>query len=95
MKKAGHVFTSMKTRFFKLEEGADGYELKYYGKEGDAKEKGTIMMKGAKIALLQETRRFEVTERQGRARVYKMECSTDEELQEWKAILDRAAAARA
>ena len=49
------------------------------------------MMKGAKIALLQETRRFEVTESQGSARVYTMECSTDEELQEWKAILDRAA----
>ena len=59
MQKAGHVFTSMKTRFFKLEEGADGYELKYYGKEGDAKEKGTIMMKGAKIALLQKTRRLD------------------------------------
>ena len=95
MKKAGHVFTSMKARFFKLEECTDGHELKYYGKEGDAKEKGTIMIKGAKIALLQKTRRFEVTESQGSARVYTMECSTDEELQEWKAILDRAAAARA
>ena len=40
MKKAGHVFTSMKTRFFKLEEGAGGCELKYHGKEEDAKEKG-------------------------------------------------------
>ena len=92
MKKAGHVNTSMKTRFFKLSkgEGDYGYVLKYYGKQGDAKEKGVITMKSAKITDLRKSNRFSIMETQGSGKTYTMECFGAEDLQDWTSILMKA-----
>jgi nucleoside-diphosphate-sugar epimerase len=95
MKKAGHLNPSMRTRHFVLSnQSTYGYTLKYYASNpasGD-KAKGEIKMRGAQVRLGDKPKRLVVVESsEAGGKIYKMECNSDADMRDWRAVLTDAA----